>query len=160
MYGPHLKTFSTALLSFVLGVCVGIFGYRLLTITPTAAKSGGDTEAMRVSSPDGKLDAVLVEDSSGGALGGVFWYVYVVPKGKAAPKGETTRLFFADELTKGTIVWSKPHLVEIHYDKASIMHFRNISTTSENGLEYVELRLVPSSDYSVMTPEGGWRSDN
>jgi hypothetical protein len=124
-----------------------------------SGEDGGDTEAMRVSSPDGKLDAVLVEDSSGGALGGIFWFVYVVPKGKA-PKGETTRLFFADELTKGTIVWSKRHLVEIHYDKTSIMQFRNISATSENGLEYVELRLVPSSDYSLMTPEGGWRSDN
>jgi hypothetical protein len=160
MYGPHLKTFSTALLSFALGVCVGIFGYRLLTTTLTAAKSGGDTEAMRVNSPDGKLDAVLVEDSSGGALGGVFWSVYVVPKGRTIPTDTTARLFSADELTKGTIVWNEPHLIEIHYDKASIMQFRNVSTTSENGFEYVELRLVPSSDYSLMTPEGGWRSDN
>jgi hypothetical protein len=115
---------------------------------------------MRVTSPDGKLDAVLVEDSSSGPLAGVFWYVYVVPKGKAAPKDSTTRLFFADELTKGVIVWNKPHLIEILYDKASIMQFRNVSTTSENGLEYVELRLIPSSEYSLMTPEGGWRADN
>lgn len=41
----------------------------------------------------------------------------------------------------------------------SIMQFRNVSTLSENGLEYVELRLVPSSVYSLIPPEGGWRSD-
>ena len=118
------------------------------------------TEAMRVTSPDGKLDAVLVEDSSGGALGGVFWSVYVVPKGYAAPRDVMKRLFFADELTRGAIAWTKPYLIEIRYDKASIMQFRNVSTTSENGLEYVELRLVPSSEYSLVTPEGRWGPDN
>jgi hypothetical protein len=51
-------------------------------------------------------------------------------------------------------------LHEIHYDKASIMQFRNIFTKSETGFEYVELRLVPSSEYSLLTPEGAWRSDN
>jgi hypothetical protein len=51
-------------------------------------------------------------------------------------------------------------LIEIHYDKASIVQFRNISTKEENGLEYAELRLVPSAEYSVMTPDGGWRPDN
>lgn len=64
------------------------------------------------------------------------------------------RVFFGDEMTKGTVVWNKPHLIETHYDKASIMHFRNISTETENGAEYVELQLVPSSEYSLITPEG------
>ena len=155
-----MKNLVTALLGFILGVCTGVFGYRFLTRSFTATVNAHGTEAMRVTSPDGKLDAVLVEDSSGGAVGGIFWYVYAVPKGKAAPKDATKRLFFADELTKGAISWSKPHLVEIHYGKASIMQFRNVSTVSENGLEYVELRLVPSSEYSLVTPEGGWRSDN
>jgi hypothetical protein len=143
----------------MLGAAAGILGDTLVTRAFMAARSGDGTEAMRVTSPDGKLDAVLVEDNVGGALGGIFWYVYVVPKGKVAPSDATKRLFFADELTKGAIVWNKPHLIEIHYDKASIMQFRNISTTSENGLEYVEMRLVPAAEYSLVTPQGGWRSD-
>jgi hypothetical protein len=157
MQRPQLTRFATALLSFVLGACVGIFGDAFVTKSFMTARTGDGTEAERVTSPDGKLDAVLVEDNAGGALGGIFWYVYVVPKGKAAPRDATRRLFLADELTKGVIVWSKPHLIEIHYDKASIIQFRNVSTASENGHEYVELRLVPSSEYSLMTPEGGWR---
>ena len=160
MYRLHLNKFASALLVFVLGFCVGIFGRSLMTESFTGAHTGDDTEAMRITSPDGKVDALLVEDTGGGALGGVFWYLYVVPRGNAVPKDATKRLFFADELTKGAIVWSKPHLLEIHYDKASIMQFRNFSTENENGLEYVELRLVPSSERSIITAEGVRRSDN
>lgn len=158
MYKPKLRKFATPLVAFLLGVCVAMFSGTL--IARIFNRVGNDTEWVRVTSPDGKLDAVLVQDSSGGALGGVFWFLYVVPKGKAVPKDTTKQLFFADELTRGTIIWSKAHLIEIHYDKASIMHFRNISTTNENGVEYAELRLVPTSEYSLLTPEGGWRPDN
>jgi hypothetical protein len=159
MYKPPLKKFAMSLLSFVLGVCVGVLGNILVTKTFMATGKDEPIESARVTSPDGELDAVLVEDASGGALGGIFWYVYVVPKGKVAPRDVKRCLFFADELTKGAIVWSKPHLIEIYYDKASIMQFRNISTPSENGLQYVELRLVPTEEYSLVTPQGGWRSD-
>jgi hypothetical protein len=160
MHEPRLNRFVTALLGFALGISVGLLIPTLVTKVLTAARSGDFFEAVRVTSPDGKLDAVLIEDNSGGTLGGIFWCLYVVPKGEGAPKDDTKRLFYADELTMGAVVWKKAHLIEIHYDKASIMHFRNVSTTSENGLEYVELRLVPSSEYSLMTPEGGWRPDN
>jgi hypothetical protein len=161
MNNPHLSKFVAALVGFALGACVGLFAHSSLSrLFFAPALNAQGTEAMRVTSPDGKLDAILVEDNSGGALGGVFWYVYVVPKGNAVPRDAMKRLFFADELTRGAISWAKPYLIEIHYDKASIMQFRNLSTTSENGIEYVELRLVPSAEYSLVTPEGGWRSDN
>ncbi|MGB7284591.1 MAG: hypothetical protein WBE13_20160 [Candidatus Acidiferrum sp.] len=160
MDGSKLSRLATALLGFALGVGAGLLGHNLVTKALTAARTGDFFEAARVASPDGKLDAVLVEDNSGGALGGIFWNVYIIRKGGAVPKDVTTRLFFADELTKGAVVWNKPHLVEIHYDKASIIQFRNISTVSENGIEYVELRLAPSSEYSLMTPDGKWRPDN
>lgn len=70
------KTFLIAMIAFGFGVAVGVFGRRLLVAT--FGKDGG-SEFMRATSADGKLDAVLVEDASGGALDGVFWYVYVVP---------------------------------------------------------------------------------
>jgi hypothetical protein len=152
------RKFAAPLIAFVLGVCIATFSRTLIDRTFTTVSY--TAESKRVASPDGKLDAVFVEDSSGGALGGVFWYVYVVSKGKAVPKDPNKRLFFADELSRGAVVWSKPNLLEIHYDKASIMHFRNISTKEDNGIEYVELRLVPTSEYSLLTSEGGWRPDN
>jgi hypothetical protein len=161
MYRPKFNRFAAAVVGFVLGFCFAIFGFVVakMTISKPGSRTSG-VEDMRVTSPDGMLDAVLIEDNSGGALGGIFWYLYVVPKGQPAPNDATKRLFFADELTRGLVVWNKAHLIEIHFDKASIMQFRNISTTSDNGIEYVELRLVPSSEYSLMTPDGGWRPDN
>jgi hypothetical protein len=101
MQKQDLKAFAAALVTFVLGVSVGIFSDKFFIRALPLAKSEGYIEAMRVSSPDGKLDAVLVEDSGGGALGGIFWYAYVVPRGKAIPRDSAKRLFFADELTKG-----------------------------------------------------------
>jgi hypothetical protein len=80
----HLNKFVAAFLFFALGLCVGVFGHELVTGTFAEQMNVHRTEAMRVSSPDGKLDAVLLEDASGGALGGVFWSVYIVPKGSAA----------------------------------------------------------------------------
>lgn len=152
--------FTRTLICFVLGICLGIFGHKFVATTVNGHPRDLGAESIRVTSPDGRLDAVLVEDSSGGALGGVFWYLYVVPKAKTVPSDTTKQLFVADELTKVSVVWENAHLIEIHYDKASIMHFRNISTRYENGVEYVELRLVPSSEYSLITPEGGWRPGN
>ena len=160
MHTPKFNRFATAVIGFVMGISIGTFGHGLVTMISKTTTRGLGAEAMRVTSPDGKLDAVLVDDNSGGVLGGIFWYLYVVPRGKPVPNDTAKRLFFADELTKGAIVWNKAHLIEIHYDKASIMHFRNISTTYENGLEDVELRLAPCSEHSLVTPEGGWRSDN
>jgi hypothetical protein len=158
MYKIMLRKFVSLVIAFVIGVCVAVFGHALVgRIFHTASN---DAERVRVTSPDGKLDAVLVQDSSGGVLGGILWSVYVVPRGKSVPNDAAKRLFFADELTRGTILWSKPFLIEIHYDKASIIHFRNISTEYENGVEYTELRLVPTSEYSLLTPHGGWRPDN
>jgi hypothetical protein len=160
MYRPKFNRFAVTVLGFALGLGFAIFGYVVAKMTILKPAAHNSEEFMRVTSPDGKLDAVLTTDSSGGAPGGIFWFLYVVPKGRPAPYDETKKLFFADALTKGSVVWNKPHLIEIHYDKASIMHFRNISTTSDNGIAYVELRLVPSSEYSLMTPDGGWRPDN
>jgi hypothetical protein len=158
MYKPMIRKFAAPVIAFVLGVCVAMLSHTLVgRVFHTASNH---TERMRVTSPDGKLDAVLVQESSGGALGGILWSVYVVPRGKSAPNDPAKRLFFADELTRASILWSRPFLIEIHYDKASIMHFRNISTEYENGVEYAELRLVPTSEYSLMTPDGRWRPDN
>ena len=152
--------FGSVIVAFLLGLSLCFIGPPLLDELLSPVTKGHFTERVRVTSPDGRLDAVLIEEEWGGAVGGFFWDVYVLPRGKTAPRDSKKSLFSADELTGEQIVWNKPHLIEIHYSKARIMHFRNISTVNENGSEYVELRLVPISEYSLLTPEGGWRPDN
>src|SRR5712691_5626902 len=126
MWKPSSVKFGSVVIGVLLGLSFCFVGPWLLDKLLSPITRGHLTENMRVTSPDGKLDVVLIEEEWGGAVGGFNWYVYVLPKGKAAPRESKNSLFFADALTGEKVVWNKPHLVEIHYDKAEIMHFRNL----------------------------------
>ena len=126
-------------------------------------------EKSRVTSPDGRLDAVLVEDLYGGALGGgVDSVVYITTKGSALPK-TAYKVLRADPLRGCSLVWRSNHLLEIHYDLADIHEFRNlwglhevqdVGSYGESDFD-VEIRLAPlSPDYSLLTPDGHFRSKN
>lgn len=159
VWKPKSLKLSSVIVGLLLGLSLCFLGPRFLNWLFSPFTEGHLTETTRATSPDGKLDAVLIEEEWGGAVGGFNWYVYIVPKGKSAPRDDKNALFVADELTGEQIVWNKSYLVEIHYDKARIMSFRNICGATENENEDVELRLVPASpDYSLLTPEGPYRS--
>jgi hypothetical protein len=121
-------------------------------------------EEDRVTSPDGQFDAVMTRESVGGVLGGVYWNVFIVRKGEAAPRDDKTTLLNAAVLRGEKLVWKKNHLLELHYDLAHIETFRNLWGSSEldhagSTKDYlVEMRLAPSSpDFSFLTPEGGFQ---
>jgi hypothetical protein len=126
------------------------------------------TEEARVTSPNGQLDAVMIRKDTGTALGGFEWYVYIVAKGSAIDKRKSHEIFQAGTLTGEKMVWSQPHLLEIHYDLANIEQFRNlwglyeiqdVGSAGERDC-LVEIRLVPSSQgFSLLTPDGGFRSE-
>lgn len=124
------------------------------------------SELMRVTSPNGQLDAVLVTYIYGGAVGGgVDSNVYIVPKGGPIHIKAGREVFSADPMTGGQLVWKREHLLEIHYDIANIHSFRNVwglyevedvGSTGEHDFE-VEIRLMPASDSSALTPDGSFR---
>jgi len=125
-------------------------------------------EQFRVTSPDGQLDAVLVRDPVGGAVGGgVDWNVYIITKGTPIRMKLVHQVFKADPLIGGKLAWHGDHLLEIHYDLAQIEEFRNlwglheIQDVGSNGERefVVEIRLVPSSpDFSLLNPDGSFKS--
>ena len=124
-------------------------------------------EEARVTSPDSQLDAVVIRESYGGALGGFEWNVFIVPKGNETPTDNRRAVFQAPTLTAEKLVWNQAHLLEIHYDVAHIERFRNlwglwevrdVGSRGERDYE-VEIRLVPSSpDFSILTPNGSFRN--
>jgi len=123
-------------------------------------------EVSRVTSPNGQLDAVLICDDGGGAAGGWEWYLYIVSKGSGVDESKTHAVFNAGTLTGEKLVWVQEHLLEIRYDIAYINQFRNIWGSAEihnagsaGQREYlVEIRLTPlHPDFSVLTPDGGFR---
>jgi hypothetical protein len=127
-------------------------------------------EQMRVTSPNGRLDAVLVNDPYGPAAGGgIDSNVYITAKGSPIHTKTSLYFFRADPLAGGKLVWHGDHLLEIHYDIADIHEFRNLwglheiqdtDSTGERDFE-VEIRLVPSSpDFSLLDSDGKFRSRN
>lgn len=129
------------------------------------SKGSNRTEEIRVTSPDGRLDAVMVREMYGGATGGIQWDVFIVPKGVPAPSDGQRSLFSASDLTAEKLVWRQPHVLEIGFDEAAIEEFRNLWALDEidrvgssgEGDHFVEIRLAPSSEYSRLTPSGGFR---
>jgi hypothetical protein len=130
------------------------------------ATAGGDrVEEARVTSPDGRFDAVMTGEAIGGSLGGVYWNVFIVPKGAVTPKDDKKSLLYAAVLRGEKLLWKQNHLLEVHYDIAHIEEFRNLWGSNEaedrgwrTGDYLTEVRLVPSSpDFSFLTPDGGFK---
>jgi len=155
-------------------ICAGI-AFCLLagckeTASPDRKEFSTSAEQMRVTSPNGQLDAVLVRDPYGGAIGGgVNWNVYIVAKGAPVVITAAHEIFQADPFTGGNLIWKRDHLLEIHYDIAHIEEFRNlwglhevedVGPKGERDYE-VEIRLAPTSgDFSILTPDGAFRRKN
>lgn len=123
-----------------------------------------DLEQVRVTSPTGGLDAVLLR-ADAGAAGGWEYYVYIVAKGSAVDASQHP-IFEAGTLSGGNLIWSEPHLLDIHYDVAYIDEFTNYwdssrvrSNKEEEDNDFkVEIRLVPSSPDSLLNPDGTFKS--
>jgi len=112
-------------------------------------------ETERIKSPDGVVDAVLVE-GNGGATTSFNYAVFIVPSGtKFEEKSEwferQRSLFSADHQKDLQLAWSKPKVLEIRYEKARIFKFSNFWHTQEvQNFEYVvELKLMPSGESSL-----------
>lgn len=127
---------------------------------------GGDrVEEARVTSPDGRFDAVMTRETIGGVLGGVYWNVFIVTKDAPTPKDDNNTILNAAVLRGESLNWKQNHLLEIHYDLAHIEQFRNLWGSNEvdgrgwrKGDFLAEVRLVPSSpDFSFLTPEGDFK---
>ena len=131
----------------------------------TSNELARELEQVRVTSPNGQLDAVLVREDAGGAAGGWEWNAYIVPKGNSV-LASYHRVLYAGTLTNPKLIWSQEHLLQIHYDVADIHEFRNLWALDEvrkvgptgEGDYLVEIRLAPSSpDFSLLTPTGSFK---
>jgi hypothetical protein len=150
-----------------IGLALIILPLSCCTDLPSGQYYPKSSETLRVTSPNGRFDAVLITDPYGPAAGGgVDSNVYIVLKGAPAPKGQRREIFSADPFSHGNLVWKSSRQLEIHYDIADIHEFGNLwgSYAVENGRSSgqddfeVEIRLVPDSDWSALTPDGKFRS--
>lgn len=161
-----MSTLSRAATAFSVVLSILFFSGCGDQPVPNGDAFSKSSELMRITSPNGQLDAVLVTYIYGPAAGGgVDSNVYIVPKGARVHIKAGREIFSADPMTRGQLVWKREHLLEIHYDIADIHSFRNlwglhevedVGSKGERDFD-VEIQLMPASDSSALTPDGSFR---
>lgn len=109
-------------------------------------ESVADRQIERLRSPDGKVDAVLVE-RNGGATTSMAYIIYIVPKGHSV--SDKTRIALMDHVHNDRqkdlpgLSWDGDRQLVISFDKAQLLAFTN--SMSWRGLDnfgyVVEVRL-------------------
>ena len=103
-----------------------------------------EKEWLRIASPDGKLEAVLIEESHGGAAGSVVHNVYIVQKGKRMKYKTDELVFEATRIEDAELKWVDRDILEIRYAQAKILHFRNYLTQcTDDKCKDIEIRETP-----------------
>jgi hypothetical protein len=141
-----------ALLSFTVGRCSpALFGEE--GETARALKSG-HKEIERVQSPDGLVDAILVEVETD-PLSANGFIICLAPTGTdigTLTSSSEPNVFYANRLDELKLIWREPKFLEIRYKKAAVLRFRNYHwMTGIGGQESykVELRLMPQGEHSL-----------
>jgi hypothetical protein len=141
--------------SFLVGVLATIGLPRLLASAGDRVLPLHLEEIGRVSSPDGRVDAVMIRDNCG-PLCSFGYSVFLVPRGEAAPEDVNRAIFQAYDMEREALSWKRERVLEIAYEKATISRFRNLShpfgdfDRKEKNWQYrVEIRLAPTTDSSL-----------
>jgi hypothetical protein len=138
-------------LSFLAGISVAILAPRLVrAVANRWVLPDHYQEIVRVTSPDGTVDAVM-EMANCGAPCSVVYSVSIVPRSGAGLRDPVRQVFIADDMVNAQIRWNEPHLLSIGYDKAFIDSFRNVAYpfgkpgNADSWHYAVEIHLMPSS---------------
>ena len=107
----------------------------------------GREEFSRQTSPDGVLDAVVIQVNPG-AFSSYFYFLYLVPKGAKADKilGDPA-IVQTSEGDPLIINWEKPHFLSVNSGNSHIQFFGNLWDSNRVPDYYVELSLAESGKH-------------
>ena len=113
------------------------------------------TEANRLKSPDGKVEAVQVK-SDCGATTSESISVFVVGSGKETE--ESDLVLSADHTESFSLLWRESKFLEIKYKQARIFQFTNFwqSKDIDNFSYVVEVRETPLSRSKALSESDRW----
>jgi len=105
-------------------------------------------ELSRLTSPDGKVDAVMVRSENGGATVGFYYSIYLVPKGNELARWPHSRgpVFTTAAAAGLEMEWGTSKLLEISYKHAEIEEFINSWHHPRNFNHRVEILLVKNNN--------------
>lgn len=142
----NYKHITSAVCLLLISVCI---------LCTCSASGEGTTyeEVMRVRSPDGRHEAVIIS-VIGHVLGNNSHLLYIVPAGRKFDKKDSsfTRSYLSIRCFDGLqLIWRDPNILEIQYKEALIDEFRNCANLTEkpDSPYVVELRLAPISTWAL-----------
>lgn len=108
----------------------------------------------RVKSPDGLVDAILIEVETD-PLSANGFVVCLVPSSadiESLTRSYEPNIFYANRPQDLKLVWREPKFLEIRYKRAAVLRFRNYHWMPGVGGQEsykVELRLMPEGERSL-----------
>jgi hypothetical protein len=104
----------------------------------------GEEEYSRKPSPDGVLDAVVIQDNPG-AFSSYRYYLYLVPRGsKVKALSPDPPIVNTSEGDALVVNWEKPHFLTVTTGNSHVKFFGNLWYSKRVPDYYVELTLVPT----------------
>jgi hypothetical protein len=116
----------------------------LFVVTILGCTKVSTGEVSRVTSSDGKVDAILVRGNVDATVPTPY-ELYIAPKG-GKPIGQP--VMRGDKFDSLKVAWREPRFLELHYSKGRVFSFTNFwqSADLENWTYIVELRLKPDGE--------------
>ena len=147
---------SAAIVAIIFAYLLGVASPYIADMAIGWALTGAGHEMSRQTSPDGLLDAVVIEDDPG-AWSSFIYYLYLVPKGQKVSYVHSdpaiAKSSEGDELTTN---WNKSHLLGVNAGNAHIKWFANLWYSTKFPDYYVELKLTTGNE-NYLRPDGRLR---
>ncbi len=125
---------------YLFGVATPFLTHYMLTVI--VQSSVGEEEFSRKTSPDGVLDAVVMQYNPG-AFSSYIYYLYLVPKGaKAGVRFGDPAIVNTAEGDPVVINWEKPHFLSVSTGDSHVKVFGNLWYSERIPDYYVELTLA------------------
>jgi hypothetical protein len=145
-----------AVLAYVLGVAspyVGYWGFNRFVHSVF-----GHDEVLRLSSPDGVLDAVVMRVNPG-AFSSFLYNLYLVPKGTKRIEGVEDPILCTSEGDAPTIRWERSHFLNVDIVNSHVTFFANLWYSNKVNDYYVELNFSTESGKHYLQDNGRLRSE-
>jgi hypothetical protein len=142
---------------FLLGVASPYLGYWGFArfIQPAL---GGHDEVLRLTSPDGVLDAVVMRVNPG-AFSSFLYNLYLVPKGTRKIEGIEEPILRTVESDAPTVRWEKSHFLTIDIGDSHVPSFANLWYSTKVNDYCVELTLSGASGKHYLKDNGRLRTE-
>ena len=130
---------------YLFGIATPFLTHYILAVV--VQSTVGEEEFSRKTSPDGVLDAVVMQYNPG-AFSSYIYYLYLVPKGaKAATHSGDPAIVNTSEGDPVVINWEKPHFLSVSTGDSHVKFFGNLWYSERVPNYYVELTLAETGKH-------------